>query len=84
MGTRRPDRQLIACHRTRPAARHDRRTFPRESITFPREPVNLQNCMLLIEAIPEARNAFPILAKSSQHWAELIADWETLTESLRD
>lgn len=40
--------------------------------------------MLLIEAIPEARNAFPILAKSSQHWAELIVDWETLTESLRD
>ena len=40
--------------------------------------------MLRIEAIPEARNAFPILAQSSQHWAELIADWETLTESLRD
>ena len=57
--------------------------FPNESITFPREPINLQCCVLLIEAVPEARDAFPILSASSQHWAELIADWDALTASLR-
>ena len=42
---------------------------------FPREPVNLQR----IEAVPEARETFPILATTSVFWAALIADWETLT-----
>ncbi len=50
---------------------------------FPREPVNLQSCVLFIQTVPEARNAFPILAKSNQSWTELIVDWNTLTESLR-
>ena len=49
---------------------------------FPREPVNLQRCTLLIEAVPEARETFPILATSSVFWAALIADWETITQSL--
>ena len=57
--------------------------FPNELHTFPREPINLQCCVLLIEAVPEARDAFPILSASSQHWAELIADWDALTASLR-
>ena len=50
---------------------------------FPREPVNLQRCALLIEAVPEAHDALPILAQSSLYWAELIADWTTLIQTLR-
>ena len=42
----------------------------------------MQRCTLLIEAVPEARETFPILATTSVFWAALIADWETLTQSL--
>ena len=54
-----------------------------DDFPFPREPVNLRRCALLIEAVPEASNAFPVLAQSSVYWAELIADWDKLTQSLR-
>ena len=61
----------------------DQEPFPRQNSTFPRETPNLQSCILLIETVPEVRDAFTTLAESSQYWAELIANWEALTDSLR-
>ena len=54
-----------------------------DDFPFTREPVNRRCCALLIEAVPEARNAFPILAQSSVYWADLIDNWDKLTQSLR-
>ena len=49
----------------------------------PHDPDDLSRCLLLLERIPSAAAALPILASASKHWAALVTNWGLLDASLR-
>ena len=47
----------------------------------PSDPADLNRCFLLVEKIPEVKDAFPKIAQLSDDWKVIIDNWERLKES---
>ena len=54
------------------------------ALNHPRDPDDLRRCLLLLQEVPSAGRALPILAAASPFWAAIVSDWETLNSSLRE
>ena len=51
---------------------------------WPLDPADLRRCLLLLEAVPEAREeGLVVLAKRCPKWAALVKIWDRLSETLR-
>lgn len=46
----------------------------------PLDPSDLNRCIMLLEAIPEIREEFPRIAKTTKAWARVIEHWDELVE----
>lgn len=46
----------------------------------PSDPSDLNRCILLVEAAPEVKDAFPKIAALSKTWAAVIEHWDELRE----
>ena len=52
--------------------------------SWPHDPADLRRCLLLLEAVPDAReNGLMALAKRCPKWAALVKVWDRLSETLR-
>lgn len=47
-------------------------------IDYPYDPDDLNRCLLLLEAAPGVRDAFPKIAAANKVWAALIANWSEI------
>ena len=47
----------------------------------PADPADLNRCLMLVEQIPEVKDAFPKIAALSDDWKIIIDNWESLKES---
>ena len=56
---------------------------PQNPRHHPHDPDDLRRCLLLLERIPAAAKALPILAEASPHWGVLVEHWDALDKSLR-
>ena len=55
-----------------------------QTAASPVDPSDLRRCLLLLEAVPKAREqGVDVLAKRSPQWAALAAIWDELEETLR-
>lgn len=45
---------------------------------YPSDPADLNRCLLMLEAVPEARQQFAKVAAISRPWANFIENWEKL------
>ena len=57
---------------------------PPKRIDYPYDPDDLNRCLLLLEAAPSVRDAFPEIAASSKVWAALIANWGEIEQTFID
>ena len=53
---------------------HDKSVFG----GYPHDPSDFGRCYKLLQAVPEVKGAFSELAKRSDVWARLIANWDEL------
>lgn len=51
----------------------------RDAKSHPLDPSDFGRCHRFLEAVPAARALLPEMAKVSEPWARLIAEWDTLT-----
>lgn len=58
--------------------------LPPSPLHHPLDQADLRRCMLLLEQVPEAREAFPTLAGASPKWKPLVEQWDNLTKLLRE
>ena len=58
--------------------------LPPSPLHHPLDPSDLRRCILLLEQVPEAREAFPRLAAASPKWKPLVEQWDNLTTLLRE
>lgn len=49
----------------------------------PSDPSDLKRCMLLVEEIPEIKDAFPAIAKECKEFALIIKEWDSLISLLK-
>lgn len=49
-----------------------------EKWNYPRDPDDLNRCLLLLELIPEWRSRMPEMAAHGKQWTGLVADWPAL------
>lgn len=52
------------------------------STSHPWDPSDFNRCHLLLQAVPELREGFPLLAATSKPWKALITHWDELTAML--
>lgn len=50
---------------------------------YPRDPGDLRRCLVLLQQCPVAARALPVLAETSDAWAALVRQWDSLEASLR-
>ncbi len=50
----------------------------------PLDPDDLRRCLLLLEKVPEATAALPLLAKASETWGRYVPEWKRLESLLRE
>lgn len=50
----------------------------------PADPSDLMRCILLLDAAPEVRDAFPVIREISPQWAVIIDNWDALRDMLID
>lgn len=48
---------------------------------YPHDPADLNRCIKLVDAAPEVKEAFPVIAALSPMWATIIANWDDLRNS---
>ena len=46
--------------------------------SHPYDPSDLNRCILLVEEVPEIKEKFNIIAKSSKEWGAVINNWDAL------
>lgn len=51
---------------------------------YPYHPVELNGCLLLLEAAPEIRDHMDKVAALSERWARLVARWDELEKCFLD
>jgi hypothetical protein len=51
---------------------------PEDGYSYPRDPGDLNRCLLLLDLIPEWRSRMPEMAAHGKQWAGLVADWPAL------
>lgn len=51
---------------------------------YPHDPDDLNRCLLMLEAVPEVREAFDKIASLSPQWEALIGRWSEIEESFLD
>ena len=49
----------------------------------PSDPSDLKRCMLLVEEIPEIKDAFPAIAEECKQFAPIIDEWDSLISLLK-
>lgn len=50
----------------------------------PWDPADLNRCILLVKAVPEIKEVFPIIASKSKLWNAVIKHWDELVEMFHD
>ncbi len=51
---------------------------------YPLDPADLRLCLLLLERVPEAACAMPLLSEASETWKGLAREWKRLESLLRE
>lgn len=48
---------------------------------YPYDADDLKRCIKLVEAVPEIKDHFPVIAKLSRQWRNVVENWESLVQS---
>lgn len=51
---------------------------------YPHDPGDLSRCVKLVDALPEVREAFPMIRGLSPQWEAVIDNWDELTQLLKE
>lgn len=52
---------------------------PEEGYNYPRDPGDLNRCLLLLDLIPEWESRMPEMAAHGKHWVALAFNWSEIT-----
>ena len=57
--------------------------FPCEG-DYPIDPDDFNRCVMLLDAVPEARALLPKMAEVNRYWAALVSRWDEIEAAFRD
>ena len=52
--------------------------------SYPLDPADFNRCLKLVRAVPEIRNSFGDIAKTSKEWARIIKNWDLVEKTFID
>lgn len=52
--------------------------------SYPRDPADLNRCLLLLDLIPEWKLRMPEMAQRNEEWAGLVARWDEIVQCFLD